>query len=649
MYPDSTHRCHRSLTVSLAAMLLAPAVLTAQPAPPEGGLRLEWRRLGNAALDLALASAATGPLVRVWRHPGSAGLFVQTLSGRVLSSADLESWLESTAEPPPIPAPAVSVRLPEPGARVLQAVALPTRLYAIGRFVHRSDDGGANWINLTSYQGDSILGEGLHDLSISSSDPDDIAVAAGTGLWRSLDGGLSWYGLNETLPNLPAERILSLPAELQGIRILAGGAEFEWRPGESRAWRLSRSLEGARERRLWQAYSAVLNAEITAVAAQDEVIYAGSGDGRLWSSVDGGAFWTLRSVAGRIESIFLHPGEPRLALAAVSLTSEDRQGPQILRTINGGLFWDDLTANLPAGSGYGVTADRDSGVVYAATSRGVYFTRIDLTSAGPPTPWTRIDAGLPVTPARDIRLDPAASRLFVALEGYGIFTAAAPHRLEQPRVVNAADYASHPAAPGTLLSVLGASVRSARAGNLPAPVLAASDEESQVQVPFEVQGSSISIAFDSPSGALVAGMPLRSAAPVIFVDRDGAPMLLDGETGLLLDASAPARAGSRIQILATGLGRVRPEWPTGVPAPFENTPAVVVPVRVYLDGAPVEVTRATLAPGYVGFYLVEVQVPEIVNTGPAELYIEADGQRSNRVRIYLEPQESGVRTSLDLR
>ena len=52
---------------------------------------------------------------------------------------------------------------------------------------------------------------------------------------------------------------------------------------------------------------------------------------------------------------------------------------------------------------------------------------------------------------------------------------------------------------------------------------------------------------------------------------------------------------------------------------------------------PVDVTRAVLAPGLVGFYLVEIQIPKIVNYGPAELYIEAGGQMSNRVRIYIEP------------
>ncbi len=87
----------------------------------------------------------------------------------------------------------------------------------------------------------------------------------------------------------------------------------------------------------------------------------------------------------------------------------------------------------------------------------------------------------------------------------------------------------------------------------------------------------------------------------------------------------------------TGRGRVQPDWPTGVPAPLENVPRVVAPVRAWLDKTPVEVTRATLAPGYVGFYLVEVQLPDIVNFGPAELYLESESRQSNRVRVYLEP------------
>ena len=130
---------------------------------------------------------------------------------------------------------------------------------------------------------------------------------------------------------------------------------------------------------------------------------------------------------------------------------------------------------------------------------------------------------------------------------------------------------------------------------------------------------------------------VQPASPAIFLDRDGAPMVLDADTGLMLDSANTAHSNTRIQILATGLGQVKPHWPTGLAAPLENPPAVAATVRAYLDRTPVEVTRATLAPGYVGLYLIELQLPALVNAGPAEFYISADGQESNRVRVHLEP------------
>jgi uncharacterized protein (TIGR03437 family) len=160
--------------------------------------------------------------------------------------------------------------------------------------------------------------------------------------------------------------------------------------------------------------------------------------------------------------------------------------------------------------------------------------------------------------------------------------------------------------------------------------------QSQLQIPFELSGSSPLLTLDLLQGRLTLNIPLREASPAIFVDREGSPMLMDGDSGVLLDALTPAHSGSRVQILATGLGRVSPAWPTGVAAPLQTPPRVIVPVRAYLNGTPVEVTRATLAPGYVGWYLVEILLPSAVDTGSAELFIEAGGQESNRVRIHLE-------------
>jgi uncharacterized protein (TIGR03437 family) len=204
-------------------------------------------------------------------------------------------------------------------------------------------------------------------------------------------------------------------------------------------------------------------------------------------------------------------------------------------------------------------------------------------------------------------------------------------------VVSAADYSARPAAPGALLSVLGARVESAKSdADVVAPVLDASNIASQIQVPFSATGNMVSLSLNATQGALTFQVPLRSVSPAIFVDPEGTPLIMDAASGVLLDASKPAHASSRIQVLATGLGQVKPDWPTGLEAPLKDPPRVAATVHAYLDGSPVEVTQASLAPGYVGFYLIEIQIPRITNAGPSELYLDAEGQQSNRVRLYVE-------------
>jgi uncharacterized protein (TIGR03437 family) len=251
--------------------------------------------------------------------------------------------------------------------------------------------------------------------------------------------------------------------------------------------------------------------------------------------------------------------------------------------------------------------------------------------------WNPISSGLPVAPATDVKLDANADQLYAALDGYGVYATVAPHRLRTLRLVNAADFSTRAAAPGSLISVVGGRVNAAAAGTLRFPVLAASETESQIQVPFETSAANFSLALDTGKGRFTLGLPVQAVSPAIFVNRDGSPMILDGDSGFVLDGRNAARSGSRLQILATGLGKVRPDWPTGMAAPLENPPAVAATVKAYLDRVPVQVTRAALAPGYIGFYLIEVQLPQLVNAGPAELYISADGQESNRVQVVLEP------------
>jgi uncharacterized protein (TIGR03437 family) len=344
---------------------------------------------------------------------------------------------------------------------------------------------------------------------------------------------------------------------------------------------------------------------------------------------------TVTDATGPVERIYVDPTRPQTALAAVG----GPVGPHVLRTTNGGVFWDALdSSSLPNVAAHAVIGERASGAVYVATDRGLFAGRADLDNASSPSvTWTNLSERLPAAPATDVKLDPAGVQLYVALDGYGVYATVAPHRMRSLRVVNAADFSLRPAAPGSLLSVIGGRVLAANGGSWNFPVLAAADDASQIQVPYDAVGPTVMLALQTPGGRVPVGLSLQAVSPAIFIGLDGTPLLQDADTGLMLDARNAARSNARVQIFAAGLGKVRPDWPTGLAAPMESPPEVAAAVRAYLNGAPIPVTRATLAPGHIGFYLVEVQLPAIVNAGVSELYISADGAESNRVQVVIEP------------
>jgi uncharacterized protein (TIGR03437 family) len=484
----------------------------------------------------------------------------------------------------------------------------------------------------------------LRDIAPSPVYPEEVTVATEQGVFRSADAGKSWTSLNDGLPNLPATRLLNLPDAGEGVRVeLAGNRAAEWPPGEKQVWLAADHSDVVTEAQLRAALGAMAGTRITAIALSGSTVYAGTVDGQLRVSSDQGQTWQTYAAigSGAVERIWVDAADPRIAIAVFGKTpaAATPLDPKahVLHTISGGAVWDNLTANLPDAAVHGVTADFASGAIYVATDAGIFAGYADLASLGGAPNWTAL-SGLPAVPAVDVKLDTPGNQLWAAIEGYGVYATLAPHRYLDPKVVSAADLVARAVAPGSLISILGAQVSSARAGDATIPVLSAAAGTSQLQVPFDVKGTTLALtAINGGAGMTFAPLTVASAAPAIFTGPDGTPMLLDGESGVMLDAMTAAHSGGRVQILASGLGRVTPEWPAGLAAPVENTPRVAGALNVYLDRTPVEVTRAVLAPGYVGLYLIEITVPKIVNYGPAELYVDMGGASSNRVRVYIEP------------
>jgi len=624
-------------TVLRRAALLGLSLAWSLPALAQ--VRSDWRHVGNSAVELGLADLATGPVDRIW-YSGD-GLRIRTGLGGTFETVDFDTWqaLPADTQIPAVPSEATRT-LPEPSAQVRLADRDPLRVYAFGRFVYRSDNGGRNWENVTGDKHGSLIGDGLRDLAVSPANPDEITVAGGAGVFRSLDGGRSWDGLNDALPNLPGARLWHVPPGATGPQIeLAGGLVLEWLAGERRAWSVAANSDASFEGTLRQSLSETFGTTVTAVAINGTVVYAGDINGRVSVSSDNLSTWlhSTNPQRGRVNAIWVDPKDWRNAVAVFAARPGRILEPQtVLHTINGGGGWDTVTNNLPAVSVNGVTADRESNAVYVATDSGVFYGNLDLRTFGAMPRWTAI-TGLPAARVADVHLDAGQTQLWAELEGVGLYATSAPHRLTDPRVVSAADLLSRAAAPGTLLSVMGARVESATAGGLNIPVLHAEESKSQIQIPFNATGNSLTVSITGPQGRReLPSIPMQAVAPAIL-EVDGAPLLQDADRGVMLDGSNPAHSHTRIQIMALGLGSVRPEWPAGTPAPLDNTPTVVAPVTAYLDREPVEVLRAVLWPDYAGVYMVEIEVPATLQYGMAELYIQVAGQESNRVRVYIEP------------
>ena len=630
-------------TYAVPLMLLTLVVggvlpVSAQTATGRPDWSHDWRRIGGLSVDLRLAAPAGGPVDQVWFSTDGNILYARTHSGKTFRTTDFENWSEDPTNPPvPETMVAFPARSPEAKARFIRTAG--NREYALGRNVFRSVDGGQSWTNLTAYRSEVVIGPGQRALAVPPLDFDQTQLVVGNdwGVWRSMDGGLSWTGLNGLLPNLAVRRILSTPAGLNGTRIVADGMGILELPPGGSVWGAARGPVTDREAELKRAYSETLGVEVTAAALSDRVAYAGTADGRIFVSHDGGRTFPdskpAGTGAGRVERIFSDPANPDTALAALS-----GKGPHVLRTVNSGAFWDAIDGNLPDAPVRGVTAERSSNAVYVASDRGVFWARVDLQLATVASVnWTSLSDSLPSAPATDVLLDPAGVQLYAALNGYGVFATAAPHRVRDPRIINAGDFSLRPAAPGSLLIVSGARLSGARGADLDYPVLAVNGADSQIQVPFEAAGPNVALALNMEGATLSRNLAVQPVSPAILISRDGLPMMYDADSGLAVDARTPGHSNGRLQIWMTGLGRVRPDWPTGMPAPVDKPPAVVAPVRVMLDRQPLQVTSATLLGGYVGFYLVEVQLPPVINLGTSDLVVVADGQESNHVPLVIEP------------
>lgn len=218
-------------------------------------------------------------------------------------------------------------------------------------------------------------------------------------------------------------------------------------------------------------------------------------------------------------------------------------------------------------------------------------------------------------------------------------------------IVNAADDDSTLLAPGSLVAIYGTGFTVSEAtasttplpttlngvsvtfNGIPAPLLYVSPSQINAQIPLEVTDTYASVIVSGPTGmSNPEGVKLGPAAPGLF---SGA--IVDFQTGKFVNATAPAHGGDVLTIYAIGLGPVSPQPATGAAASTSALSSCTLPVTLAIGGVQVKPTFAGLAPGFVGFYQINVTIPSNARVGDAvPVTASVGGALSNMVNIPIQ-------------
>jgi photosystem II stability/assembly factor-like uncharacterized protein len=156
----------------------------------------------------------------------------------------------------------------------------------------------------------------------------------------------------------------------------------------------------------------------------EDRLYAGSGDGLLHYTHDGGTTWKKATLDGlpkfaRIHHIVASPHDVNVAYAACHNFFAGDFGPYLYRTTDGGVTWSSISADLPEdrASTYTVGVDHvDPNLLFVGTMTGVYV------SNTPEVEWVKLEAGIPSSvQVTDIDLQPEEDDLVLSTFGRGVF------------------------------------------------------------------------------------------------------------------------------------------------------------------------------------------------------------------------------------
>ena len=183
---------------------------------------------------------------------------------------------------------------------------------------------------------------------------------------------------------------------------------------------------------------------------------------------------------------------------------------------------------------------------------------------------------------------------------------------------------------------------------LRAPVFFASPGQLNVQIPWDLPSgrqASLTVRI-GPHISNPVLVPVSGFSPGLFTTGStgaGQGAILISGTGSLpapagvSPSSRPVRKGEFLEIFANGLGRVTDTPESGQAAVADPLSESTATPEVSIGGVQANVLFAGLAPGFIGLYQVNIQVPAAAPSGDAMgVSLRIGGAESNLVTIAIE-------------
>ncbi len=256
-------------------------------------------------------------------------------------------------------------------------------------------------------------------------DPDEptwmYALTQNGSVWFYEDDISGWRGLNR---GLTGTRYWDMPLEMSHhqSKILYCGSSKVHRINmldEDREWReispdLTRgdTILGTR----YPAITAIAESPVDPMR-----LYAGTQDGLIWTTPDGGQSWTNISDGTPgfyVTSITCSTVDPLVVYATYSGYRDNDHQPYIYRSADAGATWVPVAADLPmlGVNAFLILPGWNDAVLFAATDGGVY---VSLTAGNT---WERLGTNMPYMPVYDIDYHPIENTIIAGTFSRGIMT-----------------------------------------------------------------------------------------------------------------------------------------------------------------------------------------------------------------------------------